>query len=454
MRKQVGIMVSQAIQVEEADLLRPPSPPPPAPPRPVISLEGLCPSPSPLPFIPSFDFSELPPLPPLEPTSESSLPTLDAQNLFEEDDHPLPSLNLAVQLQLPEQTAEEDDNSSKQEMMVEPTFKNPQKKNKKPGRKRKLQTNATQQPQDPEVADQPVSLAVRIHKRSPFEESGFCVGMKDRSELPTEDSLSPGDQLSFPGLAGMPAYFKFAHCTCCKQNTLVFSFGDCLSRRKVDRFFCVNCVMSVMGDHRFTNLLFSDNRWAVFSDKGNSRRTSGLKEPKRTDTAEKLDEELVAMTEIFEAKTTELQWLLRKMLICLQHCKDSLDTETKLLAMKFLKETVEQLLRLGQLQRVSSVVQRLEYLDPCEQTFVSREITRTLSSGQMLVQTSRKNSEADLVQLLNGGKWIIPSKKHSFFLEPEERTDEKLGKRDSARRVYDDYESQTLKALFDSAPLY
>lgn len=312
-----------------------------------------------------------------------------------------------------------------------------------------------------QVDENEKTLNFRLNRKNTFdgkprEETQPLAKNKSRSEPTTEDSLSPQEFQGFPGLAGSTPYFRKSKCTACKNLKLVFWFGDSEVRRRADKFLCLECLKAGIGESKITEIVTMETKWNMSNYREDLfvKRCSGLKEPKKFElTAEKPEEDCVVLNNLLEAKHTELQWLLNKMINCLNLCKDTCNPESSLLALRFINDTIDLLMKAGHLQKLPTFSRKLDSMDQTEQKYFRSEVSRLVAQNSTYHQriASRKCSE-DLTGLLTHPKAQVATKKHSFFIDMDEKP-QYLGKRDPKKEMFEDFEEhyhfQPVKAIFE-----
>ena len=288
-----------------------------------------------------------------------------------------------------------------------------------------------------------------------------CAKQKTGSDQPTDTTLSPHEFHGLNGLAGSTPFFKRSKCSSCRQTTLVFWFGNPTSNARAERFLCACCVKTVAGEEKFSKIIAADRNWNFSLEKEviASRRSTAAKDSKKHE-SEKLEESAMILNNYLEVKQIEVNYLMTKMTMCLNAWMPALDTETKLLAIRFVQESLEALMKISHILRLSFFQRKLECLDEIEQTYFRGEISKISSAnyyqappGQQTIP-SRKCSGGDLLQLLNTSRGHHPKKKNSFFLEYDDRPF--LGKRDpSKHKLFEEHDEVEgdlpLKELFDDS---
>lgn len=277
--------------------------------------------------------------------------------------------------------------------------------------------------------DADMTLATSMNK-SPSEPSPKLIQNKAR--------LIP---FVLPGLAGRTPFFRYSMCADCNFNRLVFSFGQ----EKYKDMICFNCIIKSGHADQIDSIISSESRLSFsLSDKDyfNGKRQSTTKDHKN----DKSEEEMFILNQLLEVKQVEIQYMLSKTTNCLTICKKHIEVESKLLAMKFINEHIECLMKLAHILRLPVLQQKLDCLDSNEQSYFKAEIQKSLGATYQTEQKmnnkeglnflncipSRKGSEADILYLLNSSKGMPPLRKSSFFLDLEESTAMRpfLGKRD------------------------
>lgn len=294
------------------------------------------------------------------------------------------------------------------------------------------------------------------------DESTHCHKAKTRSDLQTETTLSPHEFYGLNGLAGSTAYFKRSKCSACRLLRLVFWFGNPSNNNKADRFLCVECVKTVTGVQKFVDIVSSEHSWSFPLEKEvmASRRNMASKDTRKPE-SDKLDDPSLVLNGMLELKQIEINYLLTKMVNCLNICKQIIDSESKLLAFRFIHNHLESLMKISHIFRIGAYQKKLECLDSAELAYFSSEIKKQHAISQQYVITnaqpiaSRKCSGADLMQLLNTNRSSYPPKKSSFFMDYDDRPF--LTKRDGSKikSIFEDYDDidndQPLKSLFEGA---
>jgi hypothetical protein len=225
---------------------------------------------------------------------------------------------------------------------------------------------------------------------------------KSLSEYPTDDSLQSIEWLASPGLAGSLPYFKNSCCTACKSKRFVFWFGDSQAKKKPDKFLCVDCIKSMIGDSKLVELIAHGSSYSPYPISPDFEELAGgFKAPCQRDSAvkkaetEKTEEENACLTHLVEAKLQEASQLFTRMRTCLTLSHSAQDIEAKLLAVRFLNENIDAQVRANQILKTPSLHKKLEKLEQSERVFFSNEAAKANSflALQTILDRSRRNSD-------------------------------------------------------------
>lgn len=293
------------------------------------------------------------------------------------------------------------------------------------------------------------------------EKASLALMVKTMSEQPTETSLSPNEFQGLNGLAGSSPFFKKSKCSSCRQTRLVFWFGNPACDQKADRFICVECVKAVTGTEKFVEIVSTQNKCTFPLEKEvvATRKSADQKESRKAE-SDKLDERSNILNAILEQKHTELSYLLTKMVNCLDGCKHTVDSETKLLAVRFIHDHLESLMKISHMLKLSTYAKKMDCLDVTEQAYLASLVDGQLHQPTpvnmlLLPDVSRKCSGADFTYFLNTAtkQGLKQKKKSSFFMEDDDRAF--LDKRDIMKQSieYDEYcdaeSDQSAKCLYE-----
>lgn len=252
--------------------------------------------------------------------------------------------------------------------------------------------------------------------------------VKSASEPTTEDSTSQAEALSFPGLAGSLPNFKKALCSGCRQNRLVFWFGDSASKRKGDRYSCTECIKTVTGEDKFVAFFRIEPIWNLpaYADIAEAMPLPSLKEYIAQYDGDKRDHQSVALSYLLDEKRLTIQSCIARMTNCLNSCKAKADLETQLFATRFLHDLLEYMIRIGYIAKHRSIERKLECLDATEKTYFLPEIKRL--AAQITALQEGPKGDNDLLAL-NSHLRIPPGNQSQWFcLDFDDR--HSLGKRE------------------------
>lgn len=221
-----------------------------------------------------------------------------------------------------------------------------------------------------------------------------------------EDLSNQEKTSTLAGLASI-AYFKFSACKACGKKNLVFVLAD------MKQPACTGCLEKITGEDA-TSIV--KTAWKLKIPERDLRCvTADLRN-------ERLDEETSLFNQLLEDRQGKLQYLFKKMTACFELCKPLVDVESKVLAMRVLGETIENLIRLNSAQRLHTVQAKLEAMDSREQLYFKAELAKVAgpsdakipnigSLGFPHTAASRKGSEAEGISLTK----ILPVHRSAFF---------------------------------------
>lgn len=209
------------------------------------------------------------------------------------------------------------------------------------------------------------------------DETCLALKTKTKSEQPTETSLSPSEFQGLNGLAGSSYYFKKSKCSSCRQPRLVFWLGNPTNDERADQFLCVDCVKDVTGAEKFAELVTAQNRCAfpLEQEVMAGRKSAPQKETPKSE-AEKQEERVQILNSLLEKKHTELSYLLSKMVSCLNRCTLVVDSESKLLAVRFIHDHLESLMKISHMLKLSTFAKKMECLDVTEHAYFAASVDR------------------------------------------------------------------------------
>lgn len=232
-----------------------------------------------------------------------------------------------------------------------------------------------------------------------------------KADSPTADrtpaDLSNQEKISyFQGLTKM-VYFKFANCPECGKKNLLFLLAD------LKEPLCKPCLEKSTGEDV---LALVKTPWKLPCLE---REVRGSEIDHKND---RIEVENVQLDHLLEGHQEKLNRILAKMTTCFQLCKSQVDLDSKVLAVRILGETIENLVRLNSILKFHSIQAKLEVMDPHEKQFFKNELSKTIGPLDGKVPNigglgihhsaiSRRGSEAEGISLAK----IFPVRRSSFF---------------------------------------
>jgi hypothetical protein len=301
----------------------------------------------------------------------------------------------------------------------------------KPEAKRRRRRTKTKK-RDPQEGTRPgegqSELEARLNNQLGFAEEREASSQRktkcaSEPTTATEDSSSQVG-FSFQGLTGNGANFRKAVCCSCKNSKVAFSFGECVAKKRAEKYTCAECIKHSLGEDKYMTLFKLETSPGPKLSKGLAQVRSWASFAEYLQHREKQDLSLLALDFCLEEKKNHLHALLTKMVHCLSSAKHRSDYDTCFLSFRFIHETIGQLLRIADICATQTFDQKMDQLSSTEKAFYKLEVKKQLSTvAGADVERHTSPARSKLLQVHKQPSLLLT------LFENEDRGS--LGKRDS-----------------------